>query len=411
MSLGYGTSIVRENLLLHIDANNVKSYSGSGTSASNMMASKEVFYGGDNVEVSGDAFEYISADNASTRGYTYGPTDVKGESDLDSGGCVGLMTFQQAVEHVHGFGARLPTVDEVRRGAATGSGCGYDAQQIWTADAANSSGSKHFVIHGRTDTYGDVIQERNVTSTAYVRYVADVDTNRSDPVTIVSDQLKSILESFYSTTYSTTSETKNFNTGNDGDTYSNPTLTNGVTHQDGYFSFDGVNDYIEINRSFCSNIVGLSGNVPYTMEGWIYPTANPGDANLGASIFGTSSTYGVGLQLMYNGGLLKVNFGYRSTNNFYSTGGLNLNEWAHVVGVKDPSNSKINIYINGVLDVSYDSTELSIYSTSATLQMGLSSGRMGYFTGRIADIKLYSKALTASEVEKNFNALRGRFGI
>ena len=35
----------------------------------------------------------------------------------------------------------------------------------------------------------------------------------------------------------------------------------------------------------------------------------------------------------------------------------------------------------------------------------------GYLTGNIYSVKTYSKALTASEVLQNYNALRGRFGI
>ena len=33
------------------------------------------------------------------------------------------------------------------------------------------------------------------------------------------------------------------------------------------------------------------------------------------------------------------------------------------------------------------------------------------FTGKIAIVKEYSRALTAEEVRQNFNALRNRFGI
>ena len=32
-------------------------------------------------------------------------------------------------------------------------------------------------------------------------------------------------------------------------------------------------------------------------------------------------------------------------------------------------------------------------------------------TGNIAQVSIYNRALTASEISQNFNALRGRFGI
>ena len=34
-----------------------------------------------------------------------------------------------------------------------------------------------------------------------------------------------------------------------------------------------------------------------------------------------------------------------------------------------------------------------------------------YFDGKISNVKMYNKTLTASEVAQNFNALRGRYGI
>ena len=34
-----------------------------------------------------------------------------------------------------------------------------------------------------------------------------------------------------------------------------------------------------------------------------------------------------------------------------------------------------------------------------------------YFDGKISNFRIYSKALTTSEIQQNFNALRGRYGI
>jgi len=39
------------------------------------------------------------------------------------------------------------------------------------------------------------------------------------------------------------------------------------------------------------------------------------------------------------------------------------------------------------------------------------SGNEGYFTGYIPNTQIYNRALSAAEVQQNFNALRGRYGI
>ena len=44
-------------------------------------------------------------------------------------------------------------------------------------------------------------------------------------------------------------------------------------------------------------------------------------------------------------------------------------------------------------------------------RIGASARGANYLNGDIAKAFIYSRALTASEVKQNFNALRGRFGI
>jgi hypothetical protein len=34
-----------------------------------------------------------------------------------------------------------------------------------------------------------------------------------------------------------------------------------------------------------------------------------------------------------------------------------------------------------------------------------------FFNGKVPMVRVYNRALTASEIQQNFNALRGRFGI
>jgi len=40
-----------------------------------------------------------------------------------------------------------------------------------------------------------------------------------------------------------------------------------------------------------------------------------------------------------------------------------------------------------------------------------SGGGSSHFDGKIANVSIYNRALSASEIQQNFNALRGRFSI
>ena len=78
-------------------------------------------------------------------------------------------------------------------------------------------------------------------------------------------------------------------------------------------------------------------------------------------------------------------------------------------------------YLNGVqLGTSYTITTLALNSlySSGTLQIGAAGnaaaggGSYNYYAkNTIANMKMYNRALTAAEIQQNFNALKGRFGL
>ena len=125
------------------------------------------------------AFPYVSTSTAASAvpGGT-GDGVVRGEADP----CSGLVTFRQALEYAHSRGCRLPTRQEVLNGVAVGSGCGYDNEQIWTCDKVDDTATQHFTMFGRVDTNGSATTPTNNEDQAYVRFVADENISRSDPV-------------------------------------------------------------------------------------------------------------------------------------------------------------------------------------------------------------------------------------
>lgn len=141
-------------------------------------------------------FEYISNLNASNRGWVTGPADVKGERDAQTA-CSGLLDFADALAFAHAIGGRLPTRDEVERGAANGTGCGYDSQLVWTCEKSSEDASAHFVVRGNPTSYNSETESRNNSSTAYVSYVADVDLNRADPVKLSDPVIYDFLVANY----------------------------------------------------------------------------------------------------------------------------------------------------------------------------------------------------------------------
>jgi hypothetical protein len=204
--------------------------------------------------------------------------------------------------------------------------------------------------------------------------------------------------------YATTSTAKNRGTiwsdlsgrGNTG------TLTNGVGYgnsNSGSFVFDGTNDYVTINQTL---------STPFTITGFVRYTDQAKTLNT----FINSNPHTV-LAISLNrlgGGELYVYIGNESgwvgAPGIISSSNMLINTWYQVSFTSTGSGS--TLYLNG------NSVGTSIYSPSgwgSTYYLGALNFGGEYLRGNISNTQIYNRALTAAEVQQNFNALRGRFGI
>lgn len=83
------------------------------------------------------------------------------------------------------------------------------------------------------------------------------------------------------------------------------------------------------------------------------------------------------------------------------------NAWTHVALVK--SGTSANFYKDGILGFT-GTVDASPIQLSGPQYIG-GAGAAAYFSGEMASLKIYNRALSDVEVLQNFNATRGRFGI
>tara|TARA_R100000951_G_scaffold115892_1_gene125530 strand:+ start:5169 stop:6320 length:1152 start_codon:yes stop_codon:yes gene_type:complete len=107
----------------------------------------------------------------------------------------------------------------------------------------------------------------------------------------------------------------------------------------------------------------------------------------------------------------KLNFGCQGNSPIphsnYSTTNVNDGQFHHGVATYD--GSSVKIYVDGVLE---STNTRSGAITPSTLRAGSNSaGNSEFFNGSIPLVKLYNKALTATEIKQNFNAYKNRFNI
>ena len=245
---------------------------------------------------------------------------------------------------------------------------------------------------------------------------------------VVTDGLVLALDAGVSRSYpgSGTTWTDLSGNGNNG------TLVNGVGYNSGNggsLVFDGSNDY-STSTSVTNSLTTLQKEGSLTYEYWIKPTASIRlgytESNSGTSFYSPGNTTPQGLSgdLSYNGASAYVGFGFAfGTNGFVL--GVHKNSYAppilvdyqtyngisHLVVIKNTTNC--SYYINGTLK----KTSLTISGGATIIGDTMSfiannSGVfMNVFKGDIYSVKFYNRALTATEITQNFNALRSRYGI
>ena len=91
---------------------------------------------------------------------------------------------------------------------------------------------------------------------------------------------------------------------------------------------------------------------------------------------------------------------------------INTSNWYQVVGTYTSGSRKL--YINGVL-VNSDTQTGTIATDSGGMSIGVYGGFSGsrgyYYNGNLSICRVYNRALSAAEIQQNYNALKGRFSI
>jgi hypothetical protein len=184
----------------------------------------------------------------------------------------------------------------------------------------------------------------------------------------------------------------------------NGTLENGVGFDGGNggsLSLDGVNDYVD-----CGNASNFSITLG-TVCSWFKKPHGPGLykglVDKGRDGYGAWS---LNVDEWLNSVTFKVRISGTNraiiASSYYGN-----NIWTYTCGTYDGTN--LSIYQNGILSNSaqYSGT---IGTNSVSVRVGSANDGL-YFSGNIAQASIYNRALTAAEIQQNFNATRGRFGI
>jgi len=227
---------------------------------------------------------------------------------------------------------------------------------------------------------------------------------------IVSDGLVFALDAGNTRCYSGSGNTSNALVGS-----KTGALTNGVgftNTNNGSFTFDGTNDFIDLSTN-------LDTGNNFSVFAWIYPT----NINIRNHIIGNSFTY-----TGSNGWSMATATNYNGTsNNFYLAIGADValqsaynesiirNTWNYIGGTVLNGGENIILYVAGTA-VTSNFAEILATNTITYNTQDMAIGRrvstnQEYFIGRIAQVNIYNRVLTAQEIKQNYNATKKRYGL
>ena len=193
-----------------------------------------------------------------------------------------------------------------------------------------------------------------------------------------------------------------------GTTYDSlsPSAPNTTIENVRQFNFDGVNDWGYFNDQFV-----LPSSC--TVSAWVKLT----DSGVNG-LFSHCSGGPVGVRFGITSGKLQYYYysGGWLEKNSIST--VNDGNWKYITFAKNTT--ELKMYINSVLDSTYTVPEQSFNMRCIGSGWGpcnsdsYGAGTDNYsqvFAGTIGEFITYSKQLSVEEIQQNFNATRGRFGI
>ena len=179
----------------------------------------------------------------------------------------------------------------------------------------------------------------------------------------------------------------------------NGTLTNGVGYSSsngGYFTFDGVNDYIDFGiNTTIQPITTATYSCWVNLAGYGTPWSFRND------LAGIN-----GIRLWYDSGGVRTILTNLTVDQIRNFTGVTTNTWYYLT--LSFNGTTIKVYSNGTLLSSASQTVVATNGFSP-FRIGSMNGFTWYMNGNVSQMKIYDVQLSDAEVLQNYNATKNRY--
>ena len=185
-------------------------------------------------------------------------------------------------------------------------------------------------------------------------------------------------------------------------------LTNVSFDANAQMTFDGSDDRILTSENITLNgsqtfevITTISGG-PQSPAGIISNHDYANTSNFGLNHISSNR---IGISIGYTDNT-------REYDSKYTTYAATIGTPFHLVMTFDQPSNTVKLYVNGALDSTFVLTK-TVKFTNRPIVLGRWDYQYNYyyFNGKVPVAKVYNRALPASEIQQNFNAIKGRYGL
>lgn len=258
-------------------------------------------------------------------------------------------------------------------------------------ELANANGPKYYYPNGATTPFSDY----------FLSYVPATASNPS----IAQTGLIVNLDPGQTTSYPGTGSVWT-NIGSGSSAYNaaptNQTAPTFSSINGGIFTFNGTNQGTQLARGVLAD--------DFTLSAWI-KTSSTGGGNafwsglgiINAEMAGSTNDFGLTI------GQGKLMFGTGNPDiTITSPGTYNDGNWHNVMATRTKATGALNMYVDGILVAAGTASNTNSLTAPSQLYIG-NLNNQRFFQGNISAVHMYTTALSATEAQTNFDALKGRF--
>ncbi len=167
----------------------------------------------------------------------------------------------------------------------------------------------------------------------------------------------------------------------------------------GSIAFDGIDDYAltPTNTAFGTN--------PFSIDMWFKPSGSQSTNSTLMCIAAAAAAGNWQISFTSNALVFQGSTSILGTSTYTAS-----DSWANFTVVRESTSAnQTKFYINGIPDTSF--TVTNNFTDATGYRRGMNRGSAVWFKGSIANARVYNRALSASEVQQNYEAQASRFRL